>query len=184
MFWFLKIFGKNGKNWPTPVVVDGGRVVDFLPEINQYNKIIWKLLNNIFGAIPFFHGIESLNHTNNAFYVSLGTQQLCYSFPNNVELFSQIFLTLVYICEPCRRSSGVIRQFNYRLWDRIPPGYRAGLPDGICSFIPTITILVYFGGPWNIKCQCILWPFGIPICRYCGHLVYFVVIGKCCVYMV
>jgi hypothetical protein len=47
-------------------------------------------------------------------------------------------------------------------------------------FKPKIQIWVYLGGPWNVTCNYILWPFGIftaiwynlwPL--FCGHLVYF-----------
>jgi hypothetical protein len=45
---------------------------------------------------------------------------------------------------------------------------------------PNTLGILYFGGPWNVECWCILCPFGIGILWsfgiFCGHLVYFVVI--------
>jgi hypothetical protein len=39
--------------------------------------------------------------------------------------------------------------------------FPTGLPDGNYILIPKIPIWVFFGGHWNGKCWCILWPFGI-----------------------
>jgi hypothetical protein len=47
-----------------------------------------------------------------------------------------------------------------------------GLPDGIFSNQKNKTFFVNFGGPCNVRCWYILWPFGI----FYGHLVYFIAI--------
>jgi hypothetical protein len=56
-------------------------------------------------------------------------------------------------------------------------------------FIPKIPIWIYIGGPWNVKCWCILWPPGIfraifgihifwPFGRIYIYLVDFIAIWK------
>jgi hypothetical protein len=59
----------------------------------------------------------------------------------------------------------------------------AGLPDGIFSDQNWVT----FGGPWNVKCWYIQWPFGIyydhfiPVWKFSGNLryVFFSILVHC-----